>query len=147
MTTLRWPVEPIHQCLIEVSAYEIDGLNHANNGSYVKWCEQAAWAHSQALGLGIKDYQTLNRGMAVRQAEYHYLAPARLNDRLIFGTWLSHSAGSKMTREFYVVRQSDHKVILTAVWKLVCIEISSGKIKRLPAEFIDVYGKAVITQE
>ncbi|WP_416305386.1 acyl-CoA thioesterase [Neptunicella sp. SCSIO 80796] len=147
MNDIVWPVNPVYPCIIDVSHDDIDGLNHANNGSYVKWCEQAAWEHSQALGLGIKDYQALDRGMAVRHAEYHYLAPAILNDKLIFATWLSHSAGSKMTREFYVVRQSDHKVILTAVWKLVCIEISSGKIKRLPTEFIDVYGKAVITQE
>jgi acyl-ACP thioesterase len=35
-------------------AADIDGLNHTNNAVYVRWCEQAGWAHSEALGLTLE---------------------------------------------------------------------------------------------
>ena len=40
-------------------AGDIDGLNHTNNAVYVRWCEQAGWAHSEGLGLSLDDYRRL----------------------------------------------------------------------------------------
>ena len=46
----------------------IDHYNHANNVAYVSQLEQTSWAHSNALGLSIEQYQALDRGMAIRLA-------------------------------------------------------------------------------
>ncbi|MBI1771970.1 MAG: acyl-CoA thioesterase, partial [Burkholderiales bacterium] len=40
---------------------DIDGLNHTNNAVYVRWCEEVAWGHSEALGLNLADYHRLDR--------------------------------------------------------------------------------------
>jgi acyl-CoA thioester hydrolase len=61
---------------------DIDGLNHTNNAVYVRWCEQAGWAHSETLGLTLDDYRRLDRAMAIRRGEYDYLLPTLPGEEL-----------------------------------------------------------------
>ena len=126
------------------SADDIDGLKHTNNAVYVQWCEAVAWAHSQTIGLGISDYHRLDRGMAIHHAEYDYLQPSTLGEPLLLGTWLTGSDGRlTLERRFQIVRVADHVTVLRARWKLVCIELSTGRPRRMPSEFCEVYLKAI----
>ena len=119
---------------------DIDGLNHTNNGVYVRWCEQIGWAHSEKLGLGLADYQRLDRAMAIRRGEYDYLLPTLLNDRLTLATWLFPGDGKlTLERRFQLVRDGDQATVLRGRWELICIELSSGRAKRMPPEFIGTY--------
>ncbi len=127
-----------------VTAAQIDGLGHTNNRCYVDWCEAAAWQHSQQLGLGLDDYQQLDRAMAVRHAEYDYLASTYEGEVLKVGTWLSDLSAAQMRRNFEIVRVSDGVLVARASWLLVCIELSSGRAKRLPPVFVEVYGGAAL---
>ncbi|WP_338109368.1 thioesterase family protein [Pseudomaricurvus alkylphenolicus] len=123
----------------------IDGLQHVNNAVFVSWCQDAGWAHSQQLGLGLDDYQRLDRAMAIRHGEYDYIQSAYLDQALLVGTWLTANDGRlSMERRFQVIRACDGVTVLRARWQLVCIEISSGRPKRMPAEFKDIYGSAVM---
>lgn len=123
---------------------DIDGLNHTNNAVYVRWCEQAGWAHSERLGLRLDDYRRLDRGMAIRRGEYDYLLPTLLGDSLLLATWLVAGDGKlSMARRFQLVRESDGATVLRGHWDLVCIEIASGRPRRMPAEFIESYMPAV----
>jgi acyl-CoA thioester hydrolase len=123
---------------------DIDGLKHVNNAVYVCWCEQVAWAHSNSLGLGIADYERINRAVAIRHSEYDYLQPSKVGDELVLGTWLVQ-AGSKLMleRRFQLVRVSDGETLMRGHWELVCIELSTGRVRRMPPEF-DVYHRAAI---
>src|ERR1035437_4670963 len=124
---------------------DIDGLNHTNNAVYVRWCEEIGWAHSERLGLGLADYQRLNRAMAIRRGEYDYLLPTVLNDQLTLATWLLASDGKlTMERRFQLVRDGDQATILRGRWELVCIELSSGRARRMPPEFCRIYLPAII---
>lgn len=119
---------------------DIDGLNHTNNAVYVQWCEKIGWAHSQALGLSLADYQRLDRAMAIRRGEYDYLLPTVLQDELTLGTWILASDGKlTMERRFQLVRNRDQVTVLRGRWDLVCIELSSGRARRMPSEFCQVY--------
>lgn len=119
---------------------DIDGLNHTNNAVYVQWCEKIGWAHSQALGLSLADYQRLDRAMAIRRGEYDYLLPTVLQDELTLGTWILASDGKlTMERRFQLVRNRDQVTVLRGRWDLVCIELSSGRARRMPPEFCQVY--------
>lgn len=51
-----------------------------------------------------------------------------------------------MKREFQVIRHSDGVTLLRAGVQFVCIELSTGRPRRLPQEFIDGYGPAVLTE-
>ena len=126
-------------------AGDIDGLNHTNNAVYVRWCEQAGWAHSDSLGLTLADYGRLDRAMAIRRGEYDYLLPTVLGEALTLATWLCATDGKlTMERRFQLVRDGDGATVLRGRWDLVCIEMSSGRARRMPAEFIDTYVAALV---
>jgi acyl-CoA thioester hydrolase len=119
---------------------DIDGLNHTNNAVYVQWCEAVAWAHSEALGLSLADYRRLDRAMAIRRGEYDYLLPTAAGEALTLGTWLVASGGRlAMERRFQLLRNDDGATILRGRWQLVCIEMSSGRPRRMPPEFCEAY--------
>ena len=124
---------------------DIDGLNHTNNAVYVKWCEQVAWSHSVALGLDLEDYRRLDRAMAIRHGGYDYLLPSFEGETLVLGTWLTAGDGKlAMERRFQLRRTSDGQTVIRGRWELVCIDISSGRPKRMPPEFVKAYQAAVV---
>lgn len=126
-------------------AADIDGLNHTNNAVYVRWCEQAGWAHSEALGLALSDYQQLDRAMAIRRGEYDYILPTVQGEALVLGTWLVAGDGKlAMERRFQLIRERDGATVLRGRWGLVCIELSSGRPRRMPQAFIDAYMPMVV---
>nr|WP_029250018.1 thioesterase family protein [Microbulbifer agarilyticus] len=144
---MQWdyPNPYIHR--VQVAPEHVDGLHHANNAEYLRWCEQAGWSHSVELGLDVTNYQALDRGMAIRHAEYDYILASRQGDELLVGTWLTKVDGRlNMTRKFQIYRASDLALILRGVWQLVCIELSSGKPKRMPQTFKDIYCPAVVAE-
>lgn len=129
-----------------VAADDIDGLGHANNAVYVTWLERCAWQHSQCLGLDLVEYRRLNRAMAVVRHEIDYLASAYEGDELQLGTWIvDWDRRLKMTRQFQLLRPRDGAVLLRARTTFVCIELSTGKPKRMPVHFLEGYGQAIST--
>jgi acyl-CoA thioester hydrolase len=145
MTAIAWDFPAPFILDMAPQAADIDGLNHVNNAVYVRWCEQVGWAHSEHLGLCLADYQRLDRAMAIRRGEYDYILPALQGDDLLLATWLTASDGKlTMIRNFQLVRAGDGMTLMRGHWNLVCIELSSGKVRRMPSEFCDVYNTAVI---
>lgn len=130
---------------IEVRPEDIDGLGHANNAVYVSWLERCAWRHSQHLGLDLTEYRRLDRAMAVVRHEIDYLLSAYEGQALQMGTWIVESDQKvKMDRCFQLVRCEDGVTLLRARTRFVCIELSTGRPKRMPAEFVEGYGRALI---
>jgi acyl-CoA thioester hydrolase len=140
-----WDYPNPHTVHALITPEDIDDLNHTNNAVYVNWCQQVAWSHSVALGLDLASYQTLDRAMVIVHSEYHYLQASREGEEIVAGTWLT-SWDSKLTmrREFQIIRPTDGTTLLRAAMRLACIELSSGKPRRMPREFIDGYGPAVL---
>ena len=131
---------------VSVLPEHIDALEHTNNTVYVNWCMDTAWAHTTALGLGAEAYQRLDRAMALIRAEYEYLRATRLGDELLVGTWITAwDRRLTMERRLQIVDANNGETVLRARLDFVCIEISSGKPKRPPAEFVSGYGPAVLT--
>lgn len=145
VTTLPWDHPDPFTLDVTPEPAHIDGLNHTNNAVYVQWCERVAWAHSAALGLTLADYQRLDRAMAIRQAHYDHLLPALLGEALTLGTWLLPGDGKlRMERCFQLLRRSDGATVLRGRWDLVCIELGSGRARRMPPEFLQAYLSAAL---
>lgn len=141
---MKWDLDKPFIVDIEVGAQDIDGLGHANNAVYVSWMERCAWQHSQSLGLDLVEYRRLDRAMAVVRHEIDYLASAYEGERLRIGTWIVETDHKlKMLRRFQLIRAHDASTLLRAQTTFVCIELSSGKPKRMPAEFVEGYGQAL----
>lgn len=141
-----WDYPSPHTLSVTPLPEDIDGLNHTNNAVYVKWCEQVAWSHSEQLGLSLDDYRRLDRAMAIRHSEYDYILATYLGEPLTLGTWLVGNDGTaSMERRFQIIRPADGATVLRGRWELVCIQLSNGRVRRMPAEFIDAYIPAVQT--
>jgi len=129
---------------INVDNSDIDELGHVNNAAYVRWLERCAWRHSESLGLGVAEYKTLDRAMVVLRHEIDYLAAAYLADQVMVATWITESDNKlRLTRHFQIIRPADQMTLLRARSTFVCIELSSGKARRMPTIFVDTYGQAI----
>lgn len=141
---MNWDLPSPFTLDLRVSADDIDGLGHANNAVYVSWLERCAWRHSGYLGLDLVEYRRLDRAMAVLRHEIDYLAAAYEDDELVMGTWIiDWDQRLKMNRRFQLIRPSDGATLLRAQTTFVCIELSTGRPKRMPSEFIDGYARAI----
>ena len=141
-----WDYSGPHVHPIKIVKSDIDGMGHANNACYVIWCEQSAWNHSEILGLGIKDYQRLNRGVAIRKASYEYFLPSFENEDLLIATWLTACDGKfRIERRFQMINLDTGQTIQRGHWELICVALSSGKVTKFPNEFTERYGNAVVS--
>ena len=132
---------------IRVEASAIDEYGHANNAEYLRWVERVSWAHSERLGLDLARYRALDRAMAVHRHELDYLAPAFEGDRLRLATWIVGCDGRlTLTRRFQLLRPDDGRTLLRAKTRFACIELSSGRPRRLPAEYLAIYGEALVAE-
>jgi acyl-CoA thioester hydrolase len=143
--TMAWDHPQPYTLAVTPRRDDIDGLNHTNNAVYVQWCEKVAWAHSEALGLSLDDYRRLDRAMAIRRGEYDYLLPTVADEELTLATWLVASDGKlTMERRFQLLRNRDQVTVLRGRWDLVCIELGSGRPRRMPPEFCRAYLAAMV---
>ncbi|MBN24108.1 MAG: thioesterase [Alteromonadaceae bacterium] len=143
---LVWQFPHPFVCQWQISPEQIDHYNHVNNVAYVSQLERTAWAHSNALGLSIEQYQDLDRGMAISRHEIDYLAAAVLGDTLACATWIvACDKKLKLARQFQFIRVSDGLTMLKARTEFVCIALSSGKPKRMPKIFSETYFNAMLT--
>lgn len=142
---MGWDLPQPHTLGFQVAAEHIDGLRHTNNAVYVVWCEQVAWDHSITLGLDLAAYQRLDRAMAITRSEFDYLKPSYEGDELVAATWIVEwDQKLTMRRHFQVMRPADGSTLLRAAMQFACVELSSGRPRRLPQEFIDGYGPAIV---
>lgn len=123
-----------------VGTADIDAYDHVNNAVYVTWLDRAAWEHSARLGLPIDRCLALDRGMAVLRSLLVYLRPALLGDAVTVATWLLPTdLRLRARRRFQVRRDHDGATLLRAEIDYACIELSSGRPVRAPAEFRERY--------
>jgi acyl-CoA thioester hydrolase len=74
--------------------------------------------------------------MAVWRTQVHYLGAAYEGDAIQVATWPVLNDGRlRIERRFQMRRRSDGQTLLRALIHYVCIDLQTGKPKRMPAEF------------
>lgn len=141
-----WVKEPSFSIDIKPEEKDIDELGHVNNAVYVRWLEQCAWQHSNLLGLTLDTYRSLDRAMAVVRHEIDYLASSYCGDSLQLATWITGIDKLRVIRNFQLVNTQSGQTILQAKTIFCCIQMSTGKPKRMPEEFVICYGSALIKE-
>lgn len=119
---------------------DIDGYGHVNNSVYLRWLDETAWAHSAALGVTAAHCVSTRRGMVVWRSQLHYLAPTLAGDALEIATWLVFEDGRlRVDRRFQIRRPADDRSLLRGLIHYVCVDLDSGRPRRMPAEFVEHY--------
>ncbi len=131
-----WDLPAPFRVSVRAEPQDVDAFNHVNNAVYLRWLEEAAWAHSESLGLSQERCVALDRGMVAARTEVIYVRPAQAGDALVVGTWIISNDGRLSSdRRYHVVRPSDGATIARARTRFVCVALSTGAPARPPAEF------------
>jgi acyl-CoA thioester hydrolase len=138
-----WDAPAPHVMTVDVTGAHIDLMQHVNNVHYLQWLENVAWDHSVALEMRPQDYTRLGHGMVVRRHELDYVAPALLGDRVLLATWIVGLDRLSLHRRYQFVRESDGATLFRGATHFVCVEIASGKVRRMPPEFGAVYARGL----
>jgi acyl-CoA thioester hydrolase len=124
-------LNPSFQHEIVVGSDDIDMLGHASNISFVRWIQDAALAHSAAVGLDVGAYRELGAVFVVVRHEIDYLRPAMLGDVVDARTWVDAVMAAKCVRATELVRKRDGQILAKGMTTWGYVEIASGRPKRI----------------
>jgi acyl-CoA thioester hydrolase len=122
---------------------DIDVCGHASKIAFVSWIQDAAMAHSAAVGLDLDAYRRLGAVFVVVRHEIDYLRPALRADELEARTWISSVMAAKCLRATELVRKRDEQVVARGVttWGFVAFE--TGRPKRISDDVRAAFGPYV----
>ena len=132
----QWDHPPAHIFAMTVDEGSIDILGHANNCEYLRWMEQAAWSHCNAIHMDFEAWKKLGFAWVVHHTELNYLAAAFAGDELLIATWVSDNDNKlSITRQYQIIRKSDGKTLVRANNRWICINLETQKASRMPEAF------------
>lgn len=123
---------PVYTQTIVVGPADIDLQNRVNNVCYVQWMQDAAVAHTTALGWDLARYEAAGGGWVVRQHTVTYKRPALLGDTLTVATWVASMASRQSLRRYRFWRAADAAVVAEAETLWMYIDLASGRPVRVP---------------
>lgn len=123
---------PEFRLRMTASADDVDELGHISNIAYVRWIQEAAVAHSEAVGWKHADYLALGAIFVVRKHEVEYLLPAFGGDEIELVTHVAWWRAAVTERQTRILRASDGALLVRAktLWALVSID--TGRPTRIP---------------
>lgn len=127
----------IFEYAIEVRDSDIDVLGHVNNVVYLQWMQNAAYAHSAALGWTLERYLSLGAGWVARLHQIEYLQPAFAGQRVIVKTWVADMKKVTSMRRYRMVRMDlpmRETLLAVAHTNWAFIDYKRGTPIRIPAE-------------
>jgi acyl-CoA thioester hydrolase len=118
---------------VVVGPASIDALNHANNREFLRWMEEAAVRHSDALGWTTERYVASGASWVASQHRLDYLRPAFEGDALIVWTWIAEIQPLTSRRRYLVTRAVDGKALALGQTVWAYIDLASGRGVPVPA--------------
>jgi len=134
------PPESAHVYRFQVLPSDIDALGHANNVVWVRWVNEAAISHSDAVGLGAAMYFEMKILWVVRRHDIEYLFSALEGEALEATTWVAEMKGATSLRKTVIKRVLDGKLLSRATTTWALIDATTGKPRRVPPDIAAKYG-------
>lgn len=124
----------VYRHSLQVPPDAIDELGHVNNVVYLGWLQDAARAHSDALGWTYERYRSLGSGWVVRSHFLEYLRPAFQGDELTVVTWVASVEARTSMRRYRIER--DGREVLRAETNWAFVDFATGRPQRIPEEVL-----------
>ena len=116
---------------VSVLPGDIDGQNHVNNTVYLRWVQEVASAHWQAIASSEAQADI---GWVVLRHEIDYKAPACLGDDVVLRTWVGKASRLTFERFTEIRRRSDSQLLSTARTLWCPINAQTGRPVRVPVD-------------
>jgi acyl-CoA thioester hydrolase len=117
-------------------------LGHVNNIEYVRWVQEAAVRHSEAVGLDWETYRQLGAAFLIRRHEIEYLRAAHVGEKLRISTWIDANTRVTAVRATEIHNQRG-EVILTARTTWVFIALDTMRPQRIHPRVVEAFGGPV----
>jgi acyl-CoA thioester hydrolase len=114
-----------------VADADIDELGHVNNAVYLRWVQEVATAHWQALA-SPEDQAAIV--WVVMRHEIDYKAPAFARDEILLRTWVGAASRLTFERHTEIVRAADRQLLSQARTLWCPIGSGTGRPTRVSAE-------------
>jgi acyl-CoA thioester hydrolase len=115
---------------VQIRPEDVEALDHVNNIVYVRWVQEVAIAHWEAVAPA--DARAVMTWVVLRH-EIDYLRPARPGDVVRARTWVGEVQAIRYERHTTIVR--DDGTLLARARTLWCpVDLATGRPRRVPEE-------------
>jgi acyl-CoA thioester hydrolase len=124
----------VHERVVVAAPGDIDDLEHVSNLVYLRWVQEVAIAHSEAVGWSGARYRVAGAAFMVRRHELDYLASVREGQQVVLRTWIAWWRGASSERRTELVRAADGVVAARAVTLWAFVDLATGRPRRIPED-------------
>lgn len=119
------------EMVVPVLPADIDAQDHVNNIVYLRWVQEVATAHWQAVASPEAQESI---GWVVLRHEIDYKTPAARGDEVVLCTWVGKATRLTFERFTEIRRNRDSQVLCQARTLWCPIDAQTGRPVRVPAE-------------
>jgi acyl-CoA thioester hydrolase len=116
---------------VSVKPEDIDEQNHVNNTVYLRWVQEVATAHWQAIASSEAQEGI---GWVVLRHEIDYKAPTCPGDQVVLRTWVGKASRLTFERFTEILRSSDGQLLSNARTLWCPIDAETGRPSRVSIE-------------
>ncbi|EMR03997.1 acyl-CoA thioesterase [Cesiribacter andamanensis] len=121
---------------LSVQQRDIDELGHVNNVVYLRWVQEVAAAHWEAVAPAELKQQY---SWVVLRHEIDYLRPAFLQDTIEGYTWVEPAQGPKVARHVRLYRAGSQELLAQAKTSWCLLDAASMRPKRISEEIASTF--------
>ncbi len=136
----------IYQYSFSVPEEAVDENVHVNNVVYVRWMQEAAIRHSDAVGC-TQATKAMGASWVVRSHAIEYLRPACEGDEVRVMTWVSNFRKLRSLRKYKFVHAHDNTVLAQGATDWVLIDTQTRRPRLIPTELRDLFELVPETEE
>lgn len=114
---------------------------HVNNIEYVRWMQDAAIAHADAVGCTVATREA-NALWVVRSHHIEYRRPAFAGDIIDVRTWIVDCRLVSSRRKYEFFRPADNMLLARGETDWVLLDAATFQPKPIPQNIQDLYNPA-----
>lgn len=126
---------PFHYPIV-VGVQDIDELNHVNNVVYLRWVQEAAAAHWNAIA---EDELKNKYAWVVLRHEIDYKKPAILGDTVVAETWVSSCEGVRSVRHVKMTNLKTGDLLAEAKTMWCLLDSATKRPKRIEEDITSIF--------
>lgn len=126
-------MQPIYRYELIVPKEAEDQNGHVNNVEYLRWMQDAAMKHSEAVGC-TRMTNALGATWVIRTHKIEYLKPAFAGDQVTVITWVSNLRRVQSLRKYKIVRPADKALLAEGETDWVFVDAQKGTLRSIPKE-------------
>lgn len=121
---------------ITIQPDDIDALKHVNNVVYLRWVQEVAAAHWEAIATPEMKQKY---SWVVLRHEIDYKNPAFLGDSLTAGTWVSTCEGVRSVRNVEIYQATSGKLVAEAKTTWCLLDAQTAKPRRIENDITSIF--------